>query len=158
MDGLIAILLISHGAPVNCKDQDGRTPLSFAAEDREGSIVDFLIQQSAEVDTRCNQMRTPFSYAARSCRESHIRSLIESGAATNSSGWRCNTPLMYAAQVDIERARLDFEAKFPSDLFHHVEIESIRKSIGVLVDRGAKPSTVNGEGYSPMLILENLKP
>lgn len=152
------MLLINHGAPIDCKDQDGRTPLFYAAEDREEPIVDLLFQQSSQVDTRCHELRTPHSYAASSCRTSHTKSLINNGAAINSSDRRCNTPLIYAAQVDIHRAQLDFEAKNPRDLFHHLKTESIRHSIEVLLVRGANPSTVNEDRYSPLLILEHLRP
>ena len=153
-----AELLIRCGAPVNSTDPDGHTALSHAAEDGKEQVVHFLMQQSAQVDSRCDEMRTPLSYAARRCRTSHIKMLIDKGAAVDSSDWRCNAPLMYSAQVDIDRARLDAEAKHPMDLFYYVKIDLIRSSIEVLLDLGADPSLVNEDEYSPLLLLEKLRP
>ena len=153
-----AELLVRCGAPVNSTDPDGRTTLSHAAEDGKEQVVRFLMQQSAQIDLRCDEMRTPLLYAVRGCRTSHIKMLIEKGAAVNSSDWRCNTPLMYSTQVDIDGARLDAEAKHPMELFKYVKVELIRSSIEVLLDLGADPSLVNEDGYSPLLLVEKLRP
>ena len=147
-------LLIGHVALVDSRDQHGRTPLSYAVESRKEPVADFLIQQGAQVDMRCIEMRTPLSYAAQCGNTPGIRLLIENGAAVNSSDWECNTPLMYALQVNMDIAILKDKLSCLLTRSFSRKIESIRNSVPVLVTQNAKPSIVNQDGCSSLLIFE----
>lgn len=133
-------LLIEHGARVNSKDKYGRTPLSYAAEspyNSQSTVVALLIEQGAQIETRCIEMRTPLSYAAEYYSIPKLRYMIKNGAAVNSSDWNGNTPLMYA--VD----RLSYSVH-------------MQKTVMFFLDKGANIVTINKDGDSPLLVLENI--
>jgi uncharacterized protein len=93
------VTLIRHGADVNAKDDDGQTPLLFAAGSSSPEIARLLIEEGAEVNARDIDGWTPLLSAVLWSKTPEIVTLlIDAGADVNAKdndGW---TPLMIAAQ------------------------------------------------------------
>jgi len=63
--GLLLNTLLDIGeVEADSKYNEGRTPLSYAAERGHEAVVKLLVEAQAEVDTKDNSGRTPLSYAA----------------------------------------------------------------------------------------------
>ncbi|CVK96182.1 uncharacterized protein FMAN_14039 [Fusarium mangiferae] len=83
---------------------NGRTPLSFAAENGHETIVELLITNGATLGIIHTAkvefvLLTPFSYAARNGHVGVIRTLVELGQADHDSAdLKGRTPLSYAAE------------------------------------------------------------
>ena len=99
-------ILIEHGAGVNVRTQQGRTPLMAAAK-RNGNadLVRLLLEKGADVKTPGD---TTLIQAAQSGDLEIMRLLMKSGANVNCISSRLGeTPLMYAAASDnVEAVRL----------------------------------------------------
>lgn len=103
--------LLESGFDPNPTDQNGRTPLSLAAEFVDGSadIVKLLLDcDNIEPDKADNTKRTPLSYAAVSGTEAvveHLLRLVPSGQVNlNSADLEGRTPLSWAAAYGNEAA------------------------------------------------------
>ena len=68
-------LLVEKGADVGSKDKDGRTPLSWAAENGHEAVVKLLVEKGANVDSKDNSGRTPLSLAAKKGHEAVVQLL-----------------------------------------------------------------------------------
>ncbi|MCL1875473.1 MAG: ankyrin repeat domain-containing protein [Synergistaceae bacterium] len=95
----IVSLLLASGADVNAKNDDGYTPLMYAAmKNQTPEVSHLLIQAGAGVNAKNNCGYTPLMYAAmknQTPEVSHL--LIQVGADVNAKNDCGNTPLMYAA-------------------------------------------------------------
>jgi len=89
-------LLHAKGAPVDVPDVNGRTALSFAAEDGRLDLVRWLVEQKAAVDSRDQQQRTPLFHAALAAHDDVIAFLADRGAAVDPRDQFGDTPLMVA--------------------------------------------------------------
>jgi uncharacterized protein len=83
---------------VHQRDRAGRTPLHYAAIDKEVDKVKALIDAGAEVDARENTGQyTPLMFAAQ--KDSNIevvKALVEAGADVNLTNNKGDTPLFIA--------------------------------------------------------------
>jgi len=57
----VASVLLSHGANVNAKDGEGKTPLHFAAQQGTSRAVEFLLKNGADANAKDNKGVTPLS-------------------------------------------------------------------------------------------------
>lgn len=89
-------LLHAKGAPLDVPDVNGRTALSFAAEDGRLDLVRWLVEQGAEVDRRDQQGRTALFHAALNARDDVIVFLADRGAVVDVRDQFGDTPLMVA--------------------------------------------------------------
>jgi ankyrin repeat protein/acetylglutamate kinase len=89
--------LLQQGRDIDSQDSDGRTPLSYAAQNGNEEAVRLLLDQGATVDKADGQARSPLSWAAARGHETVVELLLNAGADTekvSESGW---TPLSWAA-------------------------------------------------------------
>ncbi|KAH7000722.1 ankyrin repeat-containing domain protein [Ilyonectria destructans] len=71
----IVKLLLEKGADVEAKDEYGRTPLSWAAEDGHEDIVKLLFEKGADVEAKDKHGGTPLSRAAAKGDEAIVKLL-----------------------------------------------------------------------------------
>jgi hypothetical protein len=72
------MLLQQEGVDADSKNKDGRTPLSFAAEKGNQSVVEMLLQRKdVNVDSKDNDNRTPLSFAAEKGSRSVVGMLLQ---------------------------------------------------------------------------------
>ena len=91
-------LLIEHGAEVDTRNNDGETPLYFAASNGHIEVVQFLIEQHSDVNACDSDGRSCLWTAALNGHTDVMRALVSAGADVN---LRCNngfSPLSAASQ------------------------------------------------------------
>jgi hypothetical protein len=89
-------LLHGRGAPLDVPDANGRTALSFAAEDGRLDLLRWLVENGAEVERRDAQGRTALFHAALGARDEAIEFLRARGADVDVRDQFGDTPLMVA--------------------------------------------------------------
>ena len=93
----VARLLLENGAGVDVKNDDGRTPLSWAAANGHSEVAKLLLQAGAEVDAEDKWGGTPLILAAMNGHSGVVELLLHAEAevdAKDNEGW---TPLISAA-------------------------------------------------------------
>jgi|SRR6218665_2341390 len=87
-------LLISYGADVRRRDNDGRTALHMVAYSDNITVAEMLIANGAELDVTENVIgETPLNTAAAHDRQEMIKLLLESGADVTIGDKNHQTPL-----------------------------------------------------------------
>ncbi|XP_076298784.1 uncharacterized protein LOC143217929 isoform X2 [Lasioglossum baleicum] len=94
--------LINHGVSIDAKNNDGQTPLHYAAKSDKLEVVKYLIEKKgANVNVKDNDGQTPLHYAAKSDKLEVVKYLIEKkGANVNVKDNDGQTPLHSAAKSD----------------------------------------------------------
>ncbi|WXC58102.1 hypothetical protein SNK03_004001 [Fusarium graminearum] len=90
--------LLTLGVDINLADQDGQTPLLWAAYKGHEAIVRLLVKNAARVE-KVDQVygRTPLSWAASKGHQDVVRLLLRNGANVNAVDNSQRTPLSWAA-------------------------------------------------------------
>ncbi|RPA80192.1 ankyrin [Ascobolus immersus RN42] len=123
--GLLSLLLEYGDNILNGRDPDtGRTPLSFAAQNRDYSLVKRLLDAGCKADLEDNILRTPLSYAAEYARANVVRLLLEERnlwVSSDDMDMNGKTPMDYAAErghtgvMEILSQYMEREHKQPSN-------------------------------------------
>ncbi|EJF64724.1 ankyrin, partial [Dichomitus squalens LYAD-421 SS1] len=95
--GLVRSLVSQDPVLVNAIDDDGRTPLHWAASSGSVDIVRFLIDQKADVNRGDSGGWTPLHIASSGGFDDVVRELLGAGAEVNRTNDKGITPLHYAA-------------------------------------------------------------
>ncbi|RJE24666.1 Ankyrin repeat protein [Aspergillus sclerotialis] len=144
---------------VNLRDDQGRTPLSYAAERGQEDTVKLLLDHDAQLDSEDRYCRTPLSSAAYTGRESIVKLLLEYGARLDSkdeNGW---TPLSLAVtrgHESIVKLLLEYGARPDSKVNHEWTPLSFAATNGhepivkILLDNGARPDSEDEDGLTPL--------
>ena len=148
---------------VNVSNNDGYTPLHFAAFHGIFTVVEDLVKKGADIDAKNENYETPLYIAAQRGMLNTVKTLIEKGAAIDA---KCNTgetPLCVAAMyghVEIvkalikNKARLDypFVDNYGNTPLHIAAQQGHIKIIEVLIKAGGKAAinVVNYNGDTPL--------
>jgi ankyrin repeat protein len=112
-------LLLARGAPVNCGNRDGSTPLHRAAKLHDVTLAELLLKHGAKVNAANQRGRTPLHEAADGIL-AMVKLLVEHGAEVNVMDKSGNTPLnlagVYGRDNDIFRYLESVGAKRGYDL------------------------------------------
>jgi len=119
-------MLLKKGANPNYRDNDGFSPLHFAAFYGRAKVAEILIRQGAEVNARDNDGNTPLHFAALAGDAKVAELLIRHGAEVNAKNNYGSTPLHTAAK------------------WGNVEV------VKLLLKSGADPTVRNNDGKSPL--------
>ena len=118
----IARLLIENKADIDVRDNEGRTPLSYAAGAGNEAVVSLLLGKGADLGSRDEQRWTSLLCAAERGHAAVVSLLLEKGADPNvrdEDGW---TPLLSAADSGDEEV------------------------VSLLLEKGANPNCQDDEG------------
>ena len=89
--------LLNRKHNIEVREQNGRTPLIFAAGRGSEDFVELLVKYKAKIDAVDKFGNSPIYYAAAGNHAGVVEILLESGAKLNSQNRRGLTPLMIAA-------------------------------------------------------------
>ena len=162
----VSNLLHSHGAVVDVKDDDGRTPLRVASTYGQVDIMRWLLDHGADASSRSTYHFTPLSNAAHAMELEAVRVLLEHNADVNSQDSDGATPLYEACErlgdsesngkvVDIVRQLLEHGAdpniskKEPTTPLHQASSRGSLEAARLLLSYGAKVDEKDGRGMTP---------
>lgn len=92
---------------VNCKDENGNTPLNMVARLSYYKLVKYFIEQGAEVNTANNDKITPLHYGVEYNNLKIVSLLLQKGANLDARDGIHETPLHWAGWTgNIEAAKL----------------------------------------------------
>ena len=126
-------VLLTHGADVDARDADGRTPLIIASEWGATGAAARLLEHGAAVDSK-DQLRqqTALHRAAENGHVEVVQKLLDHGAPVDAADQSGFTPFMLAAQ---------------SQSFSNVGSDALLR---LLADQGANIHTRNAHGQTPL--------
>ncbi|MBM7555584.1 ankyrin repeat domain-containing protein [Halanaerobacter jeridensis] len=107
---------------INIQDQNGKTPLMWAAGyNKDYKVTALLIQQGAEVNLKDDNGLTALLYAVKNGNKpSVVKELLDAGANINYQSPSGNTALIWAAKNNnLELAKILIEAKAETDIHNN---------------------------------------
>jgi ankyrin repeat protein/L-ascorbate metabolism protein UlaG (beta-lactamase superfamily) len=122
----VKALVAKDPALAKAKNQDGETPLHFAAGARRPDIVDLLLAQGADPLAKNNDGQTPLLYAAYGGSREIVAAFIALGADFKYQDVRGMTPLHFAAR------------------------EGRTEVVSLLLEKGAPTDPKNQSGQTPL--------
>ena len=90
---------LANGPDINARDNDGVTPLIWAAVRNKMQTVELLIAEGADVNAKDRFNKTPLYRAAFAGRSEIVRVLIANGAGVNVKDAKGETPLDAAERI-----------------------------------------------------------
>jgi ankyrin repeat protein len=103
--------LIKAGAHVNARDEHGRTPLYYIADQYAQPVVHELLRAGADINNKDNWDTTPLHRATQREKPNLIKALLENGADVTIRDYRGNLAYNYA-QASNNREILDLFEKY----------------------------------------------
>lgn len=98
MSEVVDYLLNEEKADPNTRNDNGDTPLHFAAEGDNETITKMLLDKGANPEKLNRDGNTPLHRAALSGKDKQVRKLLDGGAEVNARNNQLATPLLLATQ------------------------------------------------------------
>jgi ankyrin repeat protein len=95
---IVTLLLENNNVDPDPKDEEGRTPLSFAAKAGHEAVVKLLLAIGVDADSKDNHGRTPLSFAVENEHEAVVKLLLAMRVDANSKDNHGRTPLSFAVE------------------------------------------------------------
>lgn len=159
----IMAVLLEHKGNLEVTDRVGKTPLSVAAESKDGAgMVGFLLEKGANVNARDFIGGSPVLWAAGLGSPESVKLLIEKGADVNVVDVNGLTPLLWAAGIGVPEtvdallkagAKTDVADKISGDTALMRAARTGRvESVDLLVKAGAPLDARNASGQSAFML------
>lgn len=100
-------MMISRGADVNCRDENGQTPMTLACIGKHVSAVKLLIEKGSDLNKRTNKGPTPLMWTCSTGNKKIADLLLINGADIDKSDYEGTTPVMWSRQRS-DDTMLDF--------------------------------------------------
>jgi cytohesin len=137
-------LVIGCGVDPNIQDENGETPLHYAAWEGRLKVVKLLLEHGADPNVQDKDGETPLHLAAWDGHLDVVELLLEHGANPNIQENKYGkTPLHYAVSRCLEN-------KFGRTLLHFTVSRRHVDVARVLLDHGADPTISDNEGMTPL--------
>ena len=121
LEFVVRLLLMKNEVDPDSQDEDGRTPLLWAAENGREAVVKLLLETGrVDVDSKSKSGWTPLLWAARNGHEAVVKLLLETDSVdVDSKSEYGQTPLSWAAgngheavvKLLLETGRVDVDSK-----------------------------------------------
>jgi ankyrin repeat protein len=151
-------LLLAHGARVDAKTIEGRTPLYVAAMLPEGApAMRLLLGAGADVDAATVLGATPLFPAATTSVES-AKLLLDHGANPNARARTGATPILFTRGADVialllgRGADARARSKTGESSLMEAAVRGDLAAARLLLDRGADVNAADHRGYTPLLL------
>ncbi|XP_028661504.1 ankyrin repeat family A protein 2 [Erpetoichthys calabaricus] len=117
---------IEQEAVINLQDEEGFTPLMWAAAHGQIAVVEFLLQNGADPTILAKGRESALSLACSKGYTDIVKMLVECGVDVNEYDWNGGTPLLYAVHGN------------------HV------RCVEILLENGADPTIETDSGFNAM--------
>ncbi|KAF6734997.1 Ankyrin repeat family A protein 2 [Oryzias melastigma] len=117
---------IEQETVINLKDEEGFTPLMWAAAHGQIAVVEFLLQNGADPHLLAKGRESALSLACSKGYTDIVKMLIDCGVDVNEYDWNGGTPLLYAVHGN------------------HV------RCVEILLESGADPTMESDSGFNAM--------
>jgi ankyrin repeat protein len=151
--------LLDKGVDIGVADNQGRTPLSWAAETGNTQIISYLLEKGADINFTDNDGRTPLLHAIHGGFARVVDLLLEKGADPDSRDNAGKTALIHATQsglcdvVDLlwkNGASIDLsDSDGRTPLSWAVE-HGHEETVGLLLEKGADTNSRDNAGRTSL--------
>ncbi|XP_061764048.1 ankyrin repeat family A protein 2 isoform X1 [Nerophis ophidion] len=117
---------IEQESVINAQDEEGFTPLMWAAAHGQIAVVEFLLQNGADPNLLAKGRESALSLACSKGYTDIVKMLIDCGVDVNEYDWNGGVPLLYAVHGN------------------HV------RCVELLLESGADPTFESDSGFNPM--------
>ena len=159
--------LLSLGADPDIRDKDDKSPLELAVHMRQSDKVKALLEYGASLDKTHQDDRTLLHLAAKNCSIEAVQQMLERGGrdmlyVRAMFGYPVDYALSFkgvdAASMILDYMDLTRTDEHGNNLLHYACIRGRLELIQLLVQRGMDINSLNGQGLTPLDLVNNYNP